>query len=73
MVQVIGGCTVYLAGRLAEAQVCELSARLCGSDRLAPARSYGFVPLDAVGVDMLRRLRDNGAKIVGVAETSKTS
>jgi hypothetical protein len=30
-----------------------------------------LVSLDAVGVDMLRRLRDDGAAIVGVAEYLK--
>ena len=72
MVQVTGGCTVYLAGRLAEAQVCELR-RVCAeaTGRLRLADLTDLVSLDAVGVDMLRRLRDDGLAIVGVAEYLK--
>ena len=71
MVQVTGGCTVYLAGRLAEAQVCELR-RVCAeaTGRLRLDLT-DLVSLDAVGVDVLRRLRDDGAAIVGVAEYLK--
>ena len=62
MVQVTGGCTVYLAGRLAEAQVCELR-RVCAeaTGRLRLDLT-DLVSLDAVGVDMLRRLRDDGRR-----------
>jgi anti-anti-sigma regulatory factor len=71
VVQVADGCTVYLAGRLAEAQACELR-RVC-AEATGPVSLdlTDLVSLDAVGVDMLRRLRDEGAAIVGVAEYLK--
>jgi len=71
VVQTTDGCTVHLAGRLAEAQVCELR-RVCveavGRLRLDLT---DLVSLDTVGVDVLRRLRDDGAALVGVAEYLK--
>ena len=71
MVQTTDGCTVYLAGRLGEVQVCELR-RVCG-EAAGPLRLdlTDLVSLDAIGVDMLRRLRDEGAAMVGVAEYLK--
>ena len=71
MVQTSDGCTVHLAGRLGEAQVCELRrvcAEAAGRLRLDLTE---LVSLDVVGVDVLRRLRDDGAAIVGVAEYLK--
>lgn len=61
------GRTIRLAGRLNAAEVPELQA-LC-------ARAHGrlridlvdLVSADAVGIDALRRLRADGADLVGVA------
>jgi hypothetical protein len=71
VVQTTDGCTVYLAGRLGEAQVCELR-RVCG-EAAGPLQLdlTDLLSLDAIGVDMLRRLRDEGAAFVGVAEYLK--
>jgi hypothetical protein len=71
VVQTGDGCTVHLAGRLSETQVCELR-RVCG-EAIGPLRLdlTDLVSLDMVGVDVLRRLRDEGAAIVGVAEYLK--
>jgi hypothetical protein len=46
--------------------------RVCG-EAAGPLRLdlTDLVSLDAIGVDMLRRLRDEGAAIVGVAEYLK--
>ena len=71
VIQTSDGCTVHLAGRLGEAQACELRrvcAEAAGRLRLDLTE---LVSLDAVGVDVLRRLRDDGAAIVGVAEYLK--
>ena len=71
VVQVADGCTVYLAGRLAEAQVCELRRVCAEATGWLRLDLTDLVSLDAVGVDVLRRLRDDGAAIVGVAEYLK--
>jgi hypothetical protein len=71
VVQTGDGCTVHLAGRLSETQVCELQ-RVCG-EAIGPLSLdlTDLVSLDMVGVDVLRRLRDEGAVLVGVAEYLK--
>ena len=71
VVQASDGCTVHLAGRLGEAQVCELR-RVCGEAAGGLRLDLtDLVSLDAVGVDVLRRLRDEGAALVGAAEFLK--
>ena len=71
VVQAAEGRTVYLAGRLGETQACELR-RVCaeGSGPLQLDLT-DLLSLDAVGVDVLRRLRDEGAVLVGAAEYLK--
>ena len=71
VVQTADGCTVYLAGRLGEAQACELR-RVC-LEGVGPLRLdlTDLLSLDAVGVDVLRRLRNQGAAFVGAAEYLK--
>ena len=66
VVQRENGWTVVLAGRLKAAQVHELSstcALIRGHLRLDLT---DLLSADAVGVDVLRRLRQNGAELVGV-------
>ena len=62
---------MHLAGRLGEAQASELR-RVC-KQLVGPIRLdlTELVSLDAVGVDVLRRLRDDGATLSGVAEYLK--
>ena len=48
-----------------------IATRVRGGDRTAPTHFTDLVSLDMVGVDVLRRLRDEGAEIVGVAEYLK--
>ena len=71
VVQTNDGCTVYLAGRLGETQACELR-RVC-AEGVGPLRLdlTDLLSLDAVGVDVLRRLRNQGASFVGAAEYLK--
>lgn len=71
VVQTTDGCTVYLAGRLGEAQACELR-RVC-VEAVGPLRLdlTDLLSLDAVGVDVLRRLRDEGAALDGATEYLK--
>ena len=60
-------CLVYLAGRLNAAQVPELR-RVCAdlSGRVRVDLT-DLLSADAVGIDALRRLRRDGAELVGVA------
>ena len=67
VVQRLDGCTVLLAGRLNAAQVHELRAVCAGA--IGPVRIdlTDLLSADAVGLDVLRRLRMDGAELVGVA------
>ena len=67
------GCTVLLAGRLKAAQVHDLRrirATVPGRLRLDLT---DLLSADAVGLDALRRLRDDGAELVGVAQYLRRS
>jgi len=61
------GRTVLLAGRLKAAQVHDLRG-ICGA-AAGPIRIdlTDLISADAVGIDALRRLRHDGAELVGVA------
>jgi anti-anti-sigma regulatory factor len=62
-----GACTLTLAGYLQAAQVHELRgicATIAGPIRIDLS---DLVSADAVGLDALRRLRQDGAELVGVA------
>jgi ABC-type transporter Mla MlaB component len=61
-------CTIRLAGRLNDVQVYELfsvCARCAGQVRIDLT---DLLSADAVGLDALRRLRIDGAQLVGVAQ-----
>ncbi len=62
------GCTVLLAGRLNAAQVHDLR-RICDAEQGAIRIDLSdLLSADAVGIDALRRLRQTGAELVGVAQ-----
>lgn len=61
------GCTVVLAGRLNAAQVHELRSICAAAGDRVRIDLTDLLSADAVGIDALRRLRQRGAKLVGVA------
>jgi anti-anti-sigma regulatory factor len=62
------GCTVLLAGRLRAAQVHDLKG-ICAAERgRVRIDLTDLLSADAVGLDALRRLRHDGAELVGVAQ-----
>ena len=60
------GRTVLLAGRLMAAQVHELWGTCASIGRDVRVDLSDLLSADPVGVDALRRLRHNGAELVGV-------
>lgn len=60
------GRTVLLAGRLMAAQVHELWGTCAAIGRDVRVDLSDLLSADPVGVDALRRLRHNGAELVGV-------
>jgi anti-anti-sigma regulatory factor len=60
-------CTVYLAGRLNAAQVHELRGVCAAASGRLRIDLNDLLSADAVGLDALRRLRDDGAQLVRVA------
>jgi anti-anti-sigma regulatory factor len=61
------GCTVYLAGRLKAEQVHELRGICSSADGWIRIDLTDLLSADAVGVDVLRRLQQDGVELVGVA------
>jgi anti-anti-sigma regulatory factor len=67
------GCTVLLAGRLKAAQVHDLRG-ICATVRGRIRIDLSdLLSADAVGLDALRRLRHDGAELVGVAQYLRRS
>ena len=60
-------CTVQLAGRLNEVQVYELFSVCARAAGQLQIDLTDLLSADAVGLDALRRLRGDGAELVGVA------
>ena len=60
-------CLVYLAGRLNAAQVPELRQVCADVTGRIRVDLSDLLSADAVGIDALRRLRRDGAELVGVA------
>jgi hypothetical protein len=67
VVQCPGHCTIQLAGRLDAAQVSELRGICAHAMGALQIDLTDLLAADAVGLDALRRLRDEGAELVGVA------
>jgi hypothetical protein len=70
-IQVVQGqqlCTVRLAGRLNEVQVYELFSVCAHAAGALQVDLTDLLSADAVGLDALRRLRVDGAELVGVAQ-----
>lgn len=61
-------CTVRLAGRLNDAQVYELFSVCAKAAGPVQIDLTDLLSADAVGLDALRRLRIDGAELVGVAQ-----
>jgi anti-anti-sigma regulatory factor len=61
------GCTIQLAGRLDAALVHELHSVCAAASGRLRIDLTDMLSVDAVGLDALRRLRLNGAEIVGAA------
>ena len=61
-------CTVRLAGRLNEVQVYELFAVCAQAGGRVQIDLTDLLSADVVGLDALRRLRGDGAQLVGVAQ-----
>lgn len=61
-------CTVRLAGRLNEVQVYELFSVCARAGGQLQIDLTDLLSADAVGLDALRRLRCDGAELVGVAQ-----
>jgi hypothetical protein len=61
-------CTVRLAGRLNEVQVYELFSVCARAAGQVQIDLTDLLSADAVGLDALRRLRVDGAELVGVAQ-----
>jgi hypothetical protein len=63
-----GRVVVRLAGRLGEAQVSDL-LRACATTSAAPTLELDdLVSADAVGIDALLRIQQQGARLVGLPE-----
>ena len=62
------GCTIQLAGRLHAAQVHELRSACAVATGPIRIDLTDLLSVDAVGLDVLRRLRIAGAEIVGAAQ-----
>jgi anti-anti-sigma regulatory factor len=59
---------VHLAGRLSEAEVPDL-LQACATSRKPPSLELDeLVSADAVGIDALLRMRQKGARLVGLPE-----
>jgi len=61
-------CTVRLAGRLNEVQVYELFSVCARAAGPVQIDLTDLLSADVVGLDALRRLRGDGAQLVGVAQ-----
>jgi hypothetical protein len=61
-------CTIRLAGRLNEVQVYELFTVCARAAGQVEIDLTDLLSADAVGLDALRRLRGDGAELVGVAQ-----
>lgn len=59
---------MYLAGRLKAEQVHELRGICAGVEGTIYIDLTDLLSADAVGIDALRRLRHDGAELVGVAQ-----
>jgi hypothetical protein len=57
---------VRVAGRLEDAQVPDLLAACYEADRAVQVDLTDVVSVDTIAVDALRRVRDAGARLVGV-------
>jgi anti-anti-sigma regulatory factor len=67
------GCIVLLAGRLKAAQVHDLRGICAAVNGRIRIDLTDLLSADAVGIDALRRLRHDGAELVGVAQYLRRS
>src|SRR4051794_1230954 len=63
-----GGCTVHISGRLAKPGVADLLRVCTGHVGALRIDLTNMLSIDADGIDALRRLVENGAELLGVAE-----